>query len=100
MLENDGKKIHFLNNHSATGRGYLQSIGAGGRKDVFPAWMNDKQIINSVKEAYENSTKVGKTQIRDDGDKIIILIGKSKDGMDVKMYINTTQKMLETAFPQ
>jgi hypothetical protein len=100
MLEDDGKTIHFINNHTVKGKGYKQSIAAGGRKDVYPEWMSDKQIFKAVKEAYENSKKVGKTQIRDDGDKVIVLLGKSKDGMSVKMFVNITQKMLETAFPQ
>lgn len=99
-LENGGRTIHFLNNHTVNGKGYLQSIAAGGRKDLFPERMSDKQIFKAVREAYENSKKVG-TQIDPiSGDKIVELIGHSSDGMKIRMYINLTLKQLDTAFPQ
>ncbi len=99
-LENDGKTIHLINNHTVTGQGYQQSIAAGGKKDVFPAWMTEKQIFKAVREAYESSKKVG-TQIDDiTGEKTVELIGHSKDGMEIRMYVNVTAKQLDTAFPQ
>ena len=97
-LESDGKTIHLINNHTVTGKGYQQSIAAAGRKDVFPEWMTDKQIFKAVKEAYESSKKVG-TQVTRDGT-IVELVGHSKDGMTIRMYVNTTVKQLDTAFPQ
>jgi Bacterial EndoU nuclease len=100
-LEEDGKTIHLINNHTVKGKGYQQSIAAGGRKDVFPTTMSENQIFKAVKEAYENSKKVGKTQIDPlTGEKRVELLGKSKDGMQIKIYVNTTLKILETAFPQ
>lgn len=99
-LENDGKTIHLINNHTVTGKGYQQSIGAGGKKDVFPANMTEKQIFRAVREAYESSKKVG-TQIDcETGDTIVELVGHSQDGMEIKMYVNVPKKQLDTAFPQ
>jgi hypothetical protein len=99
-LENDGKTIHLINNHTLTGKGYQSSIKMGGKKDVFPANMTDKQIFRAVREAYENSKKVGTQIDNKTGDKIVELIGYSKDGMEIRMYINVTKKQLDTAFPQ
>jgi hypothetical protein len=99
-LEEDGKTIHFLNNHTVKGKGYQQSVSAGGRKGVFPEWMSDKQIFRNIREAYENSKKV-ETQIDNlTGEKTVKLIGKSKDGMEIEMYVNTTTKQLNTAYPK
>ena len=99
-LENDGKTIHFLHNHTVNGKGYQASMKVGGRKDVFPANMTDKQIFKAVREAYESSKKVG-TQIDfKTGNTIVELVGHSEDGMKIRMYVNTTSKQLDTAFPQ
>ena len=99
-LEEDGKTIHLLNNHTVKGKGYQQSIAAGGRKGVFPEWMSDKQIFRNIREAYENSKKI-ETQIDNlTGEKTVKLIGKSKDGMEIEMYVNTTTKQLNTAYPK
>lgn len=99
-LENDGKTIHFLHNHTVNGKGYQASMKAGGRKDVFPANMTDRQIFKAVREAYENSKKVGTQDDLITGDKIVELVGYSNDGMKIRMYVNVTRKQLDTAFPQ
>ena len=89
---------HILSGHKAGGSRLVNSIRDGKGKDVFPERMTDKQILSSIKEAYGNAKKIG-TQDTQEG-KIIELIGHSKDGMKIKMYINTTTKTLDTAFPQ
>ncbi len=99
MRDADGS-IHFLSGHKTGGNRLKNSILDGGKKDIFPEWMSEKQITNTVKEAYNNSKKVGKTQIRNNGDEVFILLGESKNGTKIKMYFNVTQKMLETVFPQ
>ncbi len=89
---------HILERHKIGGKILKQSTAAGGAKDVFPEWMTDKQILSAVKEAYGNAKKV-ETQVRESGEKVAVLIGKSGN-LEIKMYINLTTKILETAFPQ
>ena len=97
-VEADGTP-HLISNHKVDGKGYLQSLKDGGKKDVFPAWMTENQILSAVKKAYKNAKKVG-TQIDfETGTKKVILLGDA-DGMKVKMYVNLDLKELETAFPQ
>ncbi len=95
-LENDGKTIHLINNHTVTGQGYQQSISMGGRKDVFPANMSEKQIFKAVREAYESSKKVETQHLF--GEKRVRLVGNSKD-LTIEMWINLTDNILETAYP-
>jgi len=87
---------HILSGHKAGGSRLTLSVKSGKGKDVFPDWMTDKQIVSSVKEAYENSRKI-KTQVVD-GETIIKLIGESQ-GIKIEMYVNLTQKKLTTAYP-
>jgi len=68
----------------------------GGKKDVFPANMTDKQIFKAVKEAYENSKKVETQELF--GQKRVRLIGES-NGMKIEMWVNLTDNILETAYP-
>ena len=89
---------HFLTGHKTGESRLAQSIKDGGIKDVFPATMTDSQIIKSIKTAYKNAEKL-ETQIRGNGEKVIVLLGEA-DEMKIKMYINLTTKELETAFPQ
>lgn len=94
-LDGDGS-IHFLSGHKVGGNRLKSSAKSGANKDVFPEWMSDKQIINAVKEAYNNSRKI-KTQTAD-GETIVKLVGESQ-GMKIEMYVNVTTKQIETAYP-
>lgn len=98
MLDEDGS-VHYLSGHKKGGNRLTNSIRGGGHKDIFPDSMSEQQITTAVKEAYNNSKKIN-TQVRFNGDKVVTLLGESKDGLKIKMYINVTQKMLETAFTQ
>lgn len=98
-LDDDGS-IHLLSGHKVGGNRLKSSQSAGGRKDVFPEWMSDKQILKAVEQAYRSGKKVG-TQIDfATGDKIIELVGYSDDGLKIRIYVNVTKKQLDTAFPQ
>ena len=96
-LEEDGKTIHLINNHTINGKGYQQSIAAGGRKGIYPEWMSEKQIFKSIREAYENSKKV-ETQIIN-GEKKVRLVGQSGN-LTIEMWVNLTTDTLETAYPK
>ncbi|MGI8554869.1 MAG: hypothetical protein ACR2LT_00715 [Pyrinomonadaceae bacterium] len=93
-LDPDGS-IHFLSGHKKDGNRLTNSIRDGGRKTVFPEWMNDDQIIKAVKEAYNSSKKV-ETQLVD-GEKRIRLIGQSND-LKIEMWVNLTTETLESAY--
>lgn len=88
---------HITSGHKAGGQRLVSSMKAGGAKDVFPEWMTDKQIIGAIKEAYGNAKKL-KTQVDGNGDTIVKLLGQS-NGIKIEMYVNTTQKMVQTAYP-
>jgi hypothetical protein len=92
-------KPHFLTGHKTGENRLVQSQKAGGKKDVFPESMTDKQIINAIKTAYNNSKKIGTQVDLFTGEKRVELIGQA-DGMKIKMYVNVTTKTLESAFPQ
>lgn len=66
----------------------------GGKKgDVFPDTMSEADIKRAVKEAYKNSKKI-KTQ----GNKI--KLRGSYNGKTIDMWLDTKNKVLDTAYPQ
>lgn len=93
--EKDGTS-HLISNHKVDGKGYLQSLKAGGKKDSFPAWMTEKQIMSAVKEAYGKAEKRG-IENWETG-KILTLEGKSH-GMTIRIHLNLDLKEIESAYP-
>ena len=93
-LDPDGS-IHFLSGHKKDGNRLLNSLKNGGNKGVFPEYMSEKQIINTVKDAYQKSKKI-KTQTLFGEDKVK-LVGES-NGLRIEMWVNITTKTLETAY--
>lgn len=88
-------KPHFLTGHKI-GEGRLaQSIKDGGRKTVFPEWMSGKQILNAIKDAYNNGKKV-KTQFLD-GEKVVTVEGTS-NGLSIRIHINLDLSRIESAY--
>ena len=94
-LEADGTP-HLINNHKVDGKGYLQSLKDGGAKDPFPAWMTEKQILNTVKEAYGSAKKVGVQNFKDG--KVITLEGNF-NGMKIRIHLNLDLKQIDSAYP-
>jgi len=80
--------------HMEGGYRLEQSRAAGGNKDVFPAWMNERQVEAAIKEAYQNATKIG-TQ----GEERVFLRGQG-GGMTIEMVLNKVTKVIETAYPK
>jgi hypothetical protein len=94
-LEADGTP-HLINNHKIDGKGYLQSLKDGGAKDPFPAWMSEKQIMKTVKEAYSNSKKLGIQNFKTG--RILTLEGNA-NGMRIRIHLNLDLKQIESAYP-
>ena len=94
-LEADGTP-HLINNHKIDGKGYLQSLKDGGAKDPFPAWMSEKQIMKTVKEAYGNSKKLGIQNFKTG--RVLTLEGNA-NGMRIRIHLHLDLKQIESAYP-
>lgn len=55
--------------------------------------MTPKQIQNAVKEAYRNSSRIATQGER-------ILLQGTSGRMKIEMWLNTTTKTIETAYPK
>ncbi len=86
---------HIIDNHTSTGKGYSQSKGAGGTKDMWAEGLNSKQIESITRSAYE---KVH-TKLSTQGDRVRVR-GTSSNGTTVEMWVNTATKTIETAYPK
>lgn len=90
---------HILSGHSPEGTVFEQS----GIKSQFPSTYNEKQIERSIKQAYNRGKcvkrqvsfdrKTGKMQER------ATIIGFDDNGLKLRIYVNLTEKKIETAFP-
>ncbi|WP_437656916.1 EndoU domain-containing protein [Sorangium sp. So ce1182] len=69
----------------------------GAKKDVFPETMSEKQIEAAVREAYQNGTRI-KTQ--SDPESTRVLVEGTGGGMTIRMWVNLTERIIETAWPQ
>jgi hypothetical protein len=81
---------HILSGHTEGGARAVQS----GLKDLFPKDWSAKQIENAIREAYRYASKAGASQ----GDRVL-LKGKGA-GLDIKMWVNTATKVIESAWPK
>ncbi|WP_141731386.1 EndoU domain-containing protein [Oligoflexus tunisiensis] len=79
---------HIFSGHMAGG----SRIAEGTAKTLFPDYMSQKAVQKAVEEAFRNAKRVG-TQ----GDRLI-LVGKG-GGLSIKLYYNSVEKVVETAFP-
>ncbi len=82
---------HSLSGHISNGDRFIQSNKASGNKDLFPDWMSDKQISDTIKTAYKNAKKI-KTQRTFSGE-IIHLVGEA-NGVKIKMYLDVKTNRL------
>jgi Bacterial EndoU nuclease len=87
---------HVLSGHKTGGSRLTTSTKMGGKKDIFPEWMNDKQIVNAIKEAYKNAKKI-KTQKFNQG-KVITLEGTSNN-LKIRIHVNVDLMEIESAYP-
>jgi Bacterial EndoU nuclease len=94
-LDKDGS-VHIFSGHKKGGSRLKLSNAMGGDKDVFPEWMNEKQILNMVKEAYKNGKRV-KTQIQDTG-KVVTVEGYA-NGRKVRIHVNLDENIIDSAYP-
>jgi RHS repeat-associated protein len=81
---------HILSGHTEGGTRAVQS----GLKDLFPKDWSAKQIENAIREAYRHASKAGASQ----GDRVL-LKGKGS-GLNIKMWVNTVTKVIESAWPK
>lgn len=86
------KKVIINSEHILSGH-KIGGSRTSSLKSLFPEYMTDKQIINTVKDAYKNVHTKLKTQ----GDNI--LVRGTSGGIEVEMWINKTTKTIETAYP-
>lgn len=65
-----------------------------GNKTVF--WgLTTSQVIELIREAYNHSSKIGTV-----GDRIILIGFSDTFNMDVEIWLNIAEKVIETAFPR
>jgi len=69
-------------------------VTSNSKKDLFPENMSEDQIEKTVRQAYRNAEKAGKTQ-----NGRIKMIGQH-NGLTIHMYVNIKSKKIETAFPK
>lgn len=84
---------HILDRHTVGGK----TSQISGKKDNFPDNWTDRQIENSIKEAY-NGAKLYKT-VEQNGEIKQILHGYSK-GIKIEMWLNKSTNKIETAYPK
>jgi hypothetical protein len=83
---------HIESGHMEGGSRLAQSRAAGGSKDVFPSNMNRSQVESAIRDAYQNSSKL-QTQ----GERILVQGQSGK--LTIQMWVNTTTKVIESAWP-
>jgi Bacterial EndoU nuclease len=89
---------HILDNHTIGGSGFRTSIRDGGNKTMFPERMSPQDIDRAVREAYSNSREVSSPQYNPNGT-IRLLEGES-GGLTIRMYYNSVEKTIDSAFPR
>lgn len=85
------KSIGIDMEHIASGH-----IAGGARsamKTLFPEEMSSKQIERAVRTAYRYGKKLA-TQ----GDRV--LVGGRASGLNIEMWVNTAENVIETAYPR
>ena len=85
---------HIVKNHTAQGKGYIESQRRGGHKDKFYDFMSADTIAHTVRQAYRNAQRVGPAQ----GDRI--KMRGYANGMTIEIWVNIKTKTIETAYPQ
>nr|VFK39666.1 MAG: EndoU nuclease [Candidatus Kentron sp. SD] len=84
------KMKHVLSGH--TGDGWRTGC-KGSNKSLFPEGMTKQQIETAIRQAYRNGKKVKTVCNR------TTVIGEYQ-GMKIKMYVNTEDKIIESAYPK
>lgn len=80
---------HIRDRHTPDGKVARQS----GKKDAFPREMSDREIENSVRQAYRNGKRIG-SQPPDR-----VKVRGTYNGQTIDMWVNTSTKTIETAYP-
>ena len=62
-------------------------------KGLFPATMNQAQVESGIRDAYRYGQRV-----RSQGDRVLVR-GQTSDGLEIKMWVNTKTREIETAWP-
>jgi hypothetical protein len=78
---------HITSGHVAGGS------RASAQKDKFPPGMTPEKIESAVRNAYKVCKKL-QTQ----GDRVLVV--GTADGLTIEMWVNTSTKTIETAYPQ
>ena len=88
------KKIEVDLDHIVSGHTKGGSRTGGGLKDLFPEYMSDEAVGRTVRKAYKNVYKKVKAQ----GERV--LVRGNAEGVRVEMWVNTSTKTIETAYPK
>ena len=92
------KKMKIKINHAASGHlsdGY-RAMCKGSKKTVFPEGTTKEQLEIIIEHAYKNCKKVRTQQ----GERYKVLVRGKYEGMEVEMWVNTRDKIIETAYPR
>jgi len=88
------KKIAIDMEHIASGH-MAGGTRVSNLKTLFSNYMSEKQVEMAVRNAYKNVTDKLQTQ----GERIL-LRGKTDSGLIIEMWVNTSTKTIETAYPK
>src|SRR3569623_180292 len=77
---------HILSGRAAGG------LRGSATKTLFPSHWSESQIENAVRQAYRYGTRVTSQGTR-------VLVQGSHDGISMRMWVNTSSKTIETAYP-
>ena len=80
---------HILSGHTDSG---WRTGCKGHNKTLFPEGFSEKQLEKVIRQAYRNGKKI-KTQ-----EEVVVIIGEYQ-GIQIKMYVNTSEKIIKTAYP-
>jgi hypothetical protein len=83
---------HIMSGHKEGGSRLTQSIAVGGTKDVFPGNMSRGELESAIKDAYGHCSKL-QTQ----GERV--LVEGQSGNLTIRMWVNTSSKIIETAWP-
>ena len=80
---------HIFNRHMHGGK----DVQKGSKKDLFPDNWTKDQVCKAVRDAYEHCEKIETQGTR------VRVRGKTKDGKQIEMWVNTEDCKVETAYP-
>jgi len=82
---------HITSGHTPGG----SRVSPGSGKDLFPADWDEAKIERAIREAYRNSRKISSIQTTGR-----VLLQGEGGGRTIQMYLNTTTKTIESAWPK